>query len=90
MKEASLSAIHRLLGISWDAAAGIQERAVRRGLERRKAVSPKRICVDETSFQKRHEYVTVVSNQETGEVLYVADDRGQANLDDFYLAGVRQ
>ena len=86
MKEASLLAVHRLLGISWDEAAGIQERAVRRGLERRKAVSPKRIGVDETSFQKRHEYVTVVSNQETGEVLYVADDRGQASLDEFYLA----
>lgn len=69
MKEASLAAIHRLLGISWDEAAGIQERAVRRGFERREAVSPKRIGVDETSFQKRHEYVTVVSNQETGEVV---------------------
>jgi transposase len=86
MKEASLSAVRRLVGISWDEAAGIQERAVSRGLERREAVSLKRIGVDETSFQKRHEYVTVVSNQESGEVLYVADDRGQASLDDFYLA----
>lgn len=85
MKEASLTAIHRLLGISWDEAAGIQERAVCRGLDRRKVVSPKRIGVDETSFQKRHEYVTVVSNQDTGKVLYVADDRGQASLDGFYL-----
>jgi len=71
MKEASLSALRRLVGISWDEAAGIQERAVSRGLERREAVSVKRIGVDETSFQKRHEYVTVVSNQESGEVLYV-------------------
>ena len=85
MKEASLTAVHRLLGISWDEAAGIQERAVSRGLERRETVFPKRIGVDETSFQKRHEYVTVVSNQDTGKVLYVADDRGQASLDDFYL-----
>jgi len=52
MKEASLSALHRRLGISWDEAAGIQERAVRRGLERRETVSLKRIGVDETSFQK--------------------------------------
>jgi transposase len=84
MKEASLSAVCRLLGISWDAAAGVQERAVRRGLERREAVSPKRIGVDETSFQKGHEYVTVVSNQESGNVLYVADDRKQGSLDGFY------
>ncbi len=85
MKEASLSAAHRLLGISWDEAAGIQQRAVSRGLQRRETVSLKRIGVDETSFQKRHEYVTVVSNQDTGKVLYVADDRRQASLDDFYL-----
>lgn len=84
MKEASLSAVCRLLGISWDEAAGIQERAVRRGLERREAVSPKRIGVDETSFQKGHEYVTVVSNQESGNVLYVADDHKQGSLDGFY------
>jgi len=85
MKEASLLAVHRLLRISWDEAAGIQERAVRRGLARRETVSPRRIGVDETSFQKRHEYVTVVSNQQSGDVLYVADDRGQTSLDSFYL-----
>jgi transposase len=84
MKEASLSAVRRLLGISWDEAAGIQERAVRRGVERREAVSPKRIGVDETSFQKGHEYVTVVSDQESANVLYVADDRKQGSLDGFY------
>ncbi len=86
MKAASLTAVQRLLGISWDEAAGIQERAVSRGLARREAIAPKRISVDETSFQKRHEYVTVVSNQDTGKVLYVANDRGQTSLDDFYLA----
>ena len=84
MKEASLSAVRRLLGISWDEAAGIQERAVHRGLERRGAVSPKRIGVDETSFQKGHEYVTVVSDQENGKVIHVADDRKQGSLDGFY------
>jgi transposase len=40
--------------------------------------------VDETSFQKGHEYVTVVSNQESANVLYVADDRKQGSLDGFY------
>ena len=36
--------------------------------------------VDETSFQKRHEYVTVVSNLERAQVLHVADDRTIATL----------
>ena len=36
------------------------QRAVKRGLVRREVESPKRIGVDETSFRKRHDYVTVV------------------------------
>lgn len=55
LKEASLSAVARQLHLSWDEVDGIQGRAVARGLKRRKLDAPKRIGVDETSFQKRHE-----------------------------------
>lgn len=83
MKETSLSGVRRLLGLSWDEAAGIQKRAVRRGLERRRLNPPTHIGIDETSFQKRHEYVTIVSDQK-GDVVYVADDRRGESLDGFY------
>lgn len=83
MKETSLSGVCRLLALSWDEAAGIQKRAVKRGLARREQVPLTRIGVDETSFQKHHEYVTIVSN-EKGEVVYVADDRRRESLDGFY------
>lgn len=43
-----------------------------------------RIGIDETSFQKRHEYVTVVASLEDGNVLYVGDGRGKQSLDEFY------
>jgi len=43
------------------------QRAVQRGLARRDAVSPKRLCVDETSFRKRHDYVTVVTDPQAGD-----------------------
>jgi len=85
LKETSLSAVARIMGLSWDEADGIQRRAVRRGLARRKRRLPKHLGVDETSFQKRHEYVTVISEQ-GGPVLHVADDRKQESLEDF-LAG---
>ena len=42
------------------------------------------IGVDETSFQKRREYVTVVNDLETPRVLHVADDRTTSALDGFY------
>ena len=84
LQEASMSAVGRQLTLSWDEVDGIMARAVRRGLDRRKRIMPKRIGVDETSFQKRHEYVTIVSDHDSGHVLYVADDRRQESLDGFY------
>ncbi len=61
-------------------------RAVARGLARRERKLPQRLGVDETSFQKRHEYVTVVCDQQQGVVIHVADGRGRDCLDDFYKA----
>lgn len=82
--EASFAAVARQLRLSWDEVAGIQKRAVDRGLARRDREPPTHIGVDETSFQKRHEYVTTVNDLDEGVVLYVADDRKLESLDAFY------
>jgi transposase len=82
LKEASIAAVSRRLGLSWNAIDRIMQRAVRRGLRRRSALWPIHIGVDETSFRKRHDYVTVVSDK--SRVLYVADDRSQDSLAGFY------
>lgn len=82
--EASILAVSRRMRISWDQIDGVMQRAVRRGLERRKLEGIRRVGVDETSFQRRHEYVTVVSNQEGGGVVHVADGRSQEALDGFW------
>ena len=84
LRQTSVKAVAKQLRISWDEADGILQRAVRRGLERRELEAPRYAGVDETSFQKRHEYVTVVSDLERGCVLHVADDRGQEALDRFW------
>jgi transposase len=84
LHEASVSAVARKLRLSWDEVAGVQRRAVRRGLARRELAPPRRIGVDETSFQKRHEYITVVNDLEHQRVLHLADGRGREVLDDFY------
>lgn len=82
--EASFSAVARRLSLTWDEVDGIMGRAVARGLARRELLPPTRIGVDETSFQKRHEYVTVVCDLERDVVLYVADDHKETSLDGFY------
>ena len=95
LREANTAAVAQQMGLSWDEVDGIMQRAVQRGLERREVQAPQRIGVDETSFQKRHEYVTVVNDLD-GHVLHVADGRGKESLEEFYkqfdreqLAGIK-
>ena len=65
---------------------------MRRGLKRRifeqERGLPKHLGIDETSFQKRHEYVTVICDQDEGHVVHVADDRTIEAVDE-YLGGGR-
>ncbi len=84
LREANVLAIARRLRLSWDQVAGIQARAVRRGLARRESKPPMQIGVDETSFQKRHEYVTVVHDIDREVVVHVADDRKQEALEAYF------
>lgn len=84
LQEANLAAVARHLGLSWDEVDGILQRAVARGLARRRLESPRVIGVDETSFQRRHEYVTVVADLERERVLYVADEHTEDSLAGFY------
>jgi transposase len=84
LKEASISAVARQLRLTWDEVDGVMQRAVARGLARRTLAAMPRLGVDETSFAKRHEYVTVVTDIERGRVVHVADDRGKDSLVSFY------
>ena len=88
LRVASFAAVARQCRLSWDQVAGIQERAVRRGLSRRAVAAAPVVGVDETSFQRRHEYVTVVNDLTTSgpRVLYVADGRSRAALDGYFEA----
>ncbi len=81
---ASIKAVAQQLRLSWDEVDGIMGRAVARGLLRRKRCKVTRIGVDETSFRRRHEYVTIVTDLKSSRVLHVADDRNRESLDVFF------
>lgn len=83
LKEASISAVAELMHLSWDEAAGIQERAVKRGLAHRRKRPLKHIGIDETSFQKHHEYVTVILDRQRDVVVDVLDDRKSETLENW-------
>jgi transposase len=84
LKAASQSAVAEQLDLSWDEIHGIMERAVERGLERRKAESVPLLGVDEKAFRKGHKYFTLVNDLVRSRVLYVAEDRTQKSLDGFW------
>lgn len=66
LRAATSRAVARQLGLTWDQVDGMLRRAVRRGLARRKLTVPRRLGVDETSLEKRYEYVTVVADMDRG------------------------
>jgi transposase len=86
LKEASFSAVARRLALSWAEVDGIMSRAVERGLAKREESAPARIDLDETSFQKRHEYVTVVTDLDASRVVAVLDGRSREAVDACFSA----
>ena len=83
LREANQFALGRQLQLSWHEVAGIMSRAVARGLARREEISPTRIGGDETSFRKRHEFVTVVTNIDNSRVFALMDGRTEESLGSF-------
>ncbi len=75
-----------LLGVSWDEADGIKQRAVRRGLARRQVSGLEYVCVDEKAVGYGHDYVTVVTGVMGGKprVLYLGDGRAEEGLNGFW------
>jgi len=75
----STSAACGLLGLSWSAAHSMMERAVNRGLERRDVEDLQRIGIDEKSFGKGQDYISVLTDLDQGRVLEVEPGRDKAS-----------
>lgn len=84
LKAASQKAVSQLLALTWDEIHGIMDRAVKRGLARRKSEDLIYIGVDEKSSRKGHRYMTLVNDLLRGKVLFISDDRKQSSLDAFW------
>jgi transposase len=84
LKETDVLGATRLLGISWDEAWHLMERAVTRGRLRKQQTVISRLGVDEKAIAKGHKYITIVTDLDRGTVEYVAKDRRKTSLDEYY------
>ena len=82
--EMSIAGVSRRLGVSWDHIDGIMDRAVIRGLQRRQSRVVRYIGIDEKAFKKGHKYFTIVSNLESGTVLWVGRGRKKETINAFW------
>lgn len=64
-----------LLGLGWDAVHAIIERAVARGLDRRSLDGIHHVGMDEKSFGKGQDYVSILTDLDSSRVLEVAEER---------------
>ena len=76
-----------LMRTSWRAVTGIVTRVVAergKGLDRLAGL--RRVGIDEKSYRKGHQYLTVVVDHDTGRVVWAADKRDQATVRAFFDA----
>lgn len=71
-----------LLGLDWDSVQRIMDRAVARGLKRRKLDEVQHVGIDEKSFRRGHNYVSLMTDLDESRVLEVVEghDEAAANL----------
>jgi len=77
----SVSAACELLGLNWETAQTIMDRAVERGLARRDLTGLARLGIDEKSFGRGQDYIAVLSDVDQGCVLEVVPGRDQASAE---------
>jgi len=73
-----------LLGLDWQTAHGIMQRAVERGMKRRSVEEVRHVGLDEKSFGRGQNYVSVMTDLDGSRVLEVTEDRTQVAADQLW------
>jgi len=76
--------IAALMGIDWETVGRIIDRVVSERLDPGRLNALRMIGVDEVSYRKRHRYLTVVADHETGRIVWLANGRNSATLQRFF------
>jgi transposase len=73
-----------IAGVSWRAVSTVVKRVVDEHLDDSRFDGVTRIAIDEFSYRKRHRYITVIVDHDTGRVIWAAKGRGAKTLAAFF------
>lgn len=76
--------VARHLGISWKVANDIQKRRLQRSFGRPRLKGLRRIAIDEIHLGRRHRFVTLVLDLDTGAIVFVGRGKGANALEPFW------
>lgn len=79
-----------LVNLTWQQAQTIMQRAVERGLARRDGEEITWLGMDEKSFRKGHNYISVLSDLEQGRVIEVSEGRSSAVAEELLTKGLSE
>ena len=72
--------------IAWDTVGAIVERVVAERLDPGRLDGLRLLGVDEVSYRRRHRYLTVVADHDTGQIVWGRKGRNSATLQAFFTS----
>jgi transposase len=84
-QEMSKTAVENLMGIAWRTVGTIIERVVKRRRPGDALANLSAIGIDELSYRKQHHYITLVTNHDTGTVVWGKAGKDAATLKAFFV-----
>lgn len=83
-EQMTISAVAEILGVYWHMVKEIVKTDLKRQVKRRRFGKVRLIAIDEIAAKKRHKYLTVVTDLESGEVIFVAEGKDAVCLEPFF------
>ena len=83
MSQMSLSATSRLMLVSWKLLDDIVGRKVEDHLEKMDLSNVKCIRVDETSAKKHHKYITIITDVDSGDTIFITKGKDSSVMKEF-------
>lgn len=83
MSQMSLSAVARELKVTWRLLDYIVDRKVKMYLDKMDLSWLKRIRVDETSAKKHHRYITIITDVDTGRIVFICKGKNKNTIKEF-------